>query len=113
MLDSSLTEMTVDAYTDDRSPPAEIVDAQVALRSLAPARRCGDPLIGIRAHRGKPEAWKAAQIFAAWSVLVELFDENGHRGSSEDGRLVTLRLSEDDVKSLAEELGDLAWLERT
>lgn len=109
-LNVRLTEMTVDAYTDIEGVPLEIDEAERVLRAIQPQRRFRDPRVGLRITREQPEAWAAAQAYAPWSRLVDLFGEEGHLGSFGDRGLVSLRLSPREARALAAELSGRAEL---
>lgn len=110
VLDGRLTEMTVDVYSYLSAVPCEIDEAERVLRAIRPQRRFRDPRIGLRVTREQPEAWAAARAYAPWSVLVDLFGEEGHLGSFGDSGVVSLRLSPREARALAAELSGQAEL---
>jgi hypothetical protein len=106
--------MTVDAYTDVPAAelPLDVVRAEAVLRAL-PAGAQGDHAgIGIRVKSDQPEAWAAAQVYAPWSILVELFADDGHMGSFDDCGQVVLNLTAEQAASLGEIMGDRVALTR-
>ena len=98
----------MDAYTD--VPPAElpleVVRAEAVLRAIRGGAPGDHAWIGIKVQPDQPEAWAAAQIYAPWSILVELFAEDGHMGSFDDCGQVVLHLTAEQAASLDDIMGD-------